>query len=239
MVNRFIDKLSRYADLKPAEIAALERVTSRPRRVSVRTDLIREGDEPGPVLVMLDGWAMRYKILPNGSRQIMAFIMPGDACDLHVGLLSQMDHSIQTLTSSSIAAIPGTVMEELTTEHRGIARAMYVAQLVDEGILRAWIVSMGRRTSIERLAHLICELYIRAYWRGLAADELEVPFPQLVLADALGMTAVHVNRMLADLRSDGDITTRRGFITIVQPARLAKLAGFDENYLHRRLNMLS
>jgi CRP-like cAMP-binding protein len=235
MVNRFVSKLSRYAELEPAEIAALEEATARPRKVAGKTDLIRAGDEPGPVLVMLDGWAMRYKILPNGSRQVMAFMMPGDACDLHVGLLTEMDHSIQTLTPSRVASIPGAVMEEMLDQHRGIARAMYVAQLVDEGTLRAWIVSMGRRSSIERVAHLICELYVRAHWHGLAGDEFEAPFPQLVLADALGMTPVHINRMLRDLRVEGIIALRRSFISIVQPVKLAKIAGFDENYLHRRL----
>lgn len=239
MANRFVAKLSRYVDLTPAEIAAVEQVTALPRKVGGKTDLIREGDEPGPVLVMLDGWAMRYKILPNGSRQVMAFMMPGDTCDLHIGLLSQMDHSIQTLTPSRVASMPGATMEALLNEHRGIARAMYVAQLVDEGTLRAWIVSMGRRSSVERVAHLICKRYVRAHWHGIAGDEFEVPFPQLVLADAQGMTPVHINRMLRDLRVEGVVALRRSFISIRQPDRLASIAGFDENYLHRRLSRTS
>jgi CRP-like cAMP-binding protein len=211
MVNRFVQKLSGFAALTPEELAALARATALPRKVAAKQDLIREGDRPGPVLVMLDGWAFRYKVLPNGSRQIVAFLMPGDCCDLHVGLLAEMDHSIQTVSPSRVVSIPRGEMDALLDAHKGIARAMYVAQLADEGTLRAWIVSMGRRSSIERVAHLICELYVRAHWIGLVDDEaLVLPLSQIVLADSLGMTAVHINRVLRDLRLAGAMELRRG-----------------------------
>ena len=236
MANRFVQKLSVYADLTDVEKAALERVTAHPRRVASKKDLIREGDQPGPVFVMLDGWAMRYKILPNGSRQVVAFLMPGDACDLHIGMLAEMDHSIQTITPGRVATISRVEMDELMNEHQGIARGMYVAQLADEGILRAWIVSMGRRSSIERVAHLVCELYVRAHWSGMVADEgFELPLSQVVLADALGMTPVHINRILKELRLSGAMALQRGSVSIMDPVRLVQIAGFDENYLHRRL----
>lgn len=239
MLNRFVEKLSRYADLSEPEIAALQRATAVTREVPARSDLIREGDQPGPVLVMIDGWAMRYKILPNGSRQITAFMMPGDACDLHVGLLAEMDHSIQTLTPSRVASIGRDEMDALLDEYRGIARAMYVAQLADEGTLRAWIVSMGRRSSMERVAHLICELYVRGQAIQRDDGECEMPFSQIVLADALGMTPVHINRMLRDLRERDIIAMRRNCITIRNPSALASVAGFDDNYLHRRKRIVS
>lgn len=239
MENRFVEKLRRYADLTAGDVAALEKATTSARKVSARVDLIREGDRPGPVFVMLDGWAMRYKILPNGSRQIMAFLMPGDACDLHIGLLAEMDHSIQTLTQSRVAAISRAEMDRLLDEHQGIAKGMYIAQLADEGTLRAWIVSMGRRSSMERVAHLVCELYIRAHGTGLARTEFDIPISQIVLADALGMTPVHINRMLRDLREQKIIAMRRGCISILNPEVLAKVAGFDENYLHRRTRTAS
>lgn len=239
MQNRFIDKLRHYTDLTEAEVTALTRVTSTSRKVSTKTDLIREGDRPGPVFVMLEGWAMRYKVLPNGSRQIMAFLMPGDACDLHIGLLAEMDHSIQTITGARVATISRVQMDELLDHHRGIARAMYIAQLADAGTLRAWIVSMGRRSSVERVAHLICELFVRAHWTDMTAADFEVPFSQIVLADALGMTPVHINRMLRDLRNRDIISLRRGSISVINPSALASVAGFDENYLHRRLRLPS
>ncbi|MBY9064379.1 Crp/Fnr family transcriptional regulator [Sphingomonas yunnanensis] len=232
-----MDKLSHYVDLSVDEVAALTRATAAGRKVAAKTDLIREGDRPGPVFVMLDGWAMRYKILPNGSRQIMAFLMPGDACDLHIGLLAEMDHSIQTITAARVATISRSEMDEMLDQHRGIARAMYVAQLADEGTLRAWIVSMGRRSSLERVAHLICELFVRARWSDVTESAFEVPFSQIILADALGMTPVHINRMLRDLRTRDIISMRRGSISILNPSALASVAGFDENYLHRRARL--
>ena len=92
MANRFVQKLSGLADLTDSDVAALEAATALPRRYAARRDLIREGDETGPMFVVLEGWICRYKILPNGTRQIMAFLMPGDACDLHIKLLAEMDH---------------------------------------------------------------------------------------------------------------------------------------------------
>lgn len=236
MANRFVQKLEALAELTADEIGALKGVTALPRKFPAKQDLIREGDQPGPVLVMIDGWAFRYKILPNGLRQVTAFLMPGDACDLHVGMLTEMDHSIQTLTSARVAMISREEMDGMMIRHPGITRALYLAQLTDEATLRAWIVSMGRRTSAERVAHLMCELYARARSIGLVeGEELTLPASQIVLADALGMTAVHINRILKDLRLAGAMTLNRGSLHILDPQKLARIAGFDENYLHRRL----
>lgn len=236
MKNRFIDKLQGFHSLSSVEVAALADATSRPKKIPLKTDLIREGDRPGPVFVILDGWACRYKILPNGTRQVLAYLMPGDCCDLHIGLLAEMDHSIQVLTPALVATVERRVMDEIMDRHRGVAKAMYIAQLVDEGTMRAWITSMGRRTSIERVAHLMCELYLRARNVGLVFEpELKLPLSQLLLADSLGMTPVHVNRVLKELRLSGAMTLQRGSLHIVDPSKLVHLAGFDENYLHRRL----
>ena len=203
-----------------------------------RRDLIREGDRPGPVFVMLEGWAYRYKILPNGTRQVLAFLMPGDCCDLHVELLAEMDHGIQTITPALVATIERADMDAIMDRSRAITKAMYMAQLVGEGVLRAWITSMGRRTSIERVAHLMCELYLRARNIGLASEpQFALPLSQLLLADALGMTPVHLNRVLKELRLSGAMTLQRGSLLIADPDKLVQIAGFDENYLHRRLRV--
>lgn len=236
MNNRFIAKLHGFNALNAAEIAVLVEATSRPRTVAVRTDLIREGDRPGAVFVMLEGWACRYKILPNGTRQVLAYLMPGDCCDLNIGLLAEMDHSIQVITPALVATIERTDMDRILDAHRGIAKAMYIVQLVDEGTMRSWITSMGRRTSTERVAHLMCELYLRARNIGLIdGAELELPLSQLLLADSLGMTPVHLNRILKTLRQSGSMTIARGTLHIKDPVKLVQIAGFDENYLHRRL----
>ena len=167
----------------------------------------------------------------------MAFMLPGDACDLHVGMLEEMDHSVQAITKSKIALIPGERMANMLDTHPRIANAMYKAQLIDESTLRAWIVSMGRRSSVARVAHLMCELYLRLTPHN--GDQIALPISQLVLADALGMTPVHVNRVLRKLRLAGAMSLSRGALTVIDPVKLVQIAGFDENYLHRRRTHLS
>ena len=239
MSNRFIEKLSGFAGLSTSEVSILAAATAAPRKYLAKHDLIREGDRPGPVFVMLEGWACRYKILPNGARQVLAYLMPGDACDLHVALLDRMDHSIQTVTPAVVATIDRAKMDEIM-ENRGIAKAMYLGQLIDEGTMRAWITSMGRRASIERVAHLMCELYLRARNVGLTSEtRFALPLSQAMLADSLGMTPVHLNRVVKELRTSGAMTLQRGFLIIEDPEKLIRIAGFDENYLHRRLRRAS
>jgi CRP-like cAMP-binding protein len=238
VANRFIDKLHRFSTLNEADVGELARATARARWVGPRHDLIREGDRPGVVFVILEGWAFRYKILPSGTRQVLAYLMPGDSCDLHIGLLAEMDHSIQTATKVRFAAIDRVEMDGILDRSRGIAKAMYIGQLIDEGIMRAWITSMGRRASVERVAHLMCELYLRARNIGLTEETfLELPLSQSLLADSLGMTAVHLNRVLKKLRVANAMELKRGSLTITDPLQLAQIAGFDENYLHRRLRV--
>ena len=236
MADRFVSKLTRLAKLGEGEVAVLSAATANARLIPGREDLVREGDRPGPIFVVLDGWAYRYKILPDGTRQILAFLMPGDSCDLHVGPLAKMDHSIQTIVASDIATIERAAMDSIMGRFPEVAKAMYFAQLVDEGTMRAWITSMGRRSSIQRVAHLICELYIRAANIGLAEEGVVVfPLSQVLLADALGMTAVHLNRVLKDLRSRGVMALSRGSLAVTDALQLARIAGFDENYLKRRV----
>jgi CRP-like cAMP-binding protein len=236
MGNRYINKLCGFATLDDEDVRLLAAASFRSRQFAARHDLIREGDRPGPVFIMLEGWACRYKVLPSGARQVLAFLMPGDACDLHIGLLAEMDHSIQTITPARVATIERVDMDALMERRPGIARAMYISQLIDEGTMRAWITSMGRRTSTERVAHLMCELYLRARNIGLTAeDSLSLPLSQILLADALGMTAVHINRVLKELRLQGAMALRRGSLDIIDPDMIVRIAGFDDGYLHRRL----
>jgi CRP-like cAMP-binding protein len=115
-------------------------------------------------------------------------------------------------------------------------RAFLWTLLVDEDTLRAWIVSMGRRDSVQRVAHLMCELYVRALNIGLTVgDQFEMPLTQIVLGDALGLTPVHVNRVLRKLKGSGVMSLSRGSLVIADVAKLATVAGFDDTYLHRRL----
>lgn len=235
MSSLFVAKLSTLASLNADDTAAIENATRFATSYKGKVDLIREGDRPGPVFVMLEGWACRYKVLPNGTRQIVGLLMPGDCCDLHIALLTEMDHSIQTITPAVVAKIDRIPMDALLDSHPSVAKAMYISQLVDEGTMRAWITSMGRRSSIERLAHLMCELYIRAANVGLEVEpEFTMPLSQLLLADCLGMTPVHLNRVIREVRLAGAMTIGRGKVVIADPKQLARLAGFDDTYLRRR-----
>ena len=235
MSNAFVEKLRGHGALTAQDADLLEAACARQRDVPARHDLIREGDKPGPLFVILDGWACRYKTLPEGTRQITAFLMPGDFCDMHAGVLDEMDHSIATVTAARVAVVPRPLIEELIESRPAIMRAFWWAQLVDEGVLRAWIVSMGRRNSVQRVAHLMCELYVRAHNIGLAGgDAFELPLTQGVLGDALGLTPVHVNRVLRKLRLSGAMELGAGVLTVSDVGALATVAGFDDNYLHRR-----
>lgn len=129
MPNAFIGKVRTYAALTSEDEALLLAAVADNRRVPARLDLIREGDKPGPVYVMLEGWACRYKLLPDGGRQITAFLIPGDFCDMHVAVLEQMDHSIATLTPARVAMIPRPQMEEIIDSRPMITQAFWRTQL--------------------------------------------------------------------------------------------------------------
>lgn len=235
-VNILIKKLSGYGALPEADAAALDRACLAPIELPANRRIIDEGDRPDHVLVMLAGWAIRYKVLKDGSRQILAFLIPGDICDMSASVTREMDHSVGSLTPVTLARIPRKQMEDLLAERPMLTRAFLWAQMVDEAVLRAWLVSLGRRDALERAAHLFCELWARARNVGLALNHgIALPITQEELSDALGLTAVHVNRVLQRLRSDGLLDWRKGVLDIPDITRLAAAAGFDANYLHRSL----
>ncbi len=233
MVNPLISKLERGADLTTEDRARLEAVIRHPRRVERRKDLIHEGESPNFVQLVLDGFACRYKVLPNGRRQIMAFLIPGDFCDFHVAILGTMDHSIATLTPCTMVEISRDTIADLTANHPQITRALWWSTLVDEAILREWLVNMGQRPADQQVAHVLCELLVRLQSVGRATDtSYELPLTQQELGDAMGLSVVHTNRSLQTLREEGLIVLTEGTLTIRDVARLNEYAGFDPNYLH-------
>lgn len=235
--NAFISKISHRVVLSPEDIAILEAACGPGRRYPAKHDLIREGDDPGPVFVFLEGWGCRYKIMPEGGRQVLAIMMPGDFCDMHTSVLNEMDHTIATVTPSLVATIPRPRMQQLLDLRPGITRAFWLMQLVDLGVARSWIASIGRRGSTERVAHLMCELYLRAHaLRPVRDGQCSLPLSQILLADALGLTPVHVNRVLRRFKAAGIMTLRHGNLVISDIAQLMRIAGFDDTYLQRRLD---
>lgn len=227
-----VAKLETVTDLAADDREALASIITQAKQIRARRNVIREGDKPDFVHLVVQGWAARYKLLPDGSRQITAFLIPGDFCDLHVTVLREMDHSIMTLTPARIAFISRAAMDNLTERPR-LVRAFWWTTLVDEAVLRAWVVNVGRRDAQQAIGHLICELYVRMRNVGLVTDHsFELPLTQEEIGDALGLTPVHVNRVLQRMRSDGLITFRKGSVTIHEYRTLEKASGFNANYLH-------
>lgn len=233
MSNPLIMKLEYGARLTDEDRAVLQHLTHKTRRVARHADISPEGERPENVHLVMEGFACRYKILAGGRRQIMAFMVPGDFCDLHVAILGEMDHSIGTSWGCTIVDIPRSTIEDLTAYHPRITRALWWATLVDEGTLRAWLVNMGQREADQQMAHLICELFVRLRVVGHVSDNsFEFPITQGDLADTLGITSVHVNRVLQDLRSQGLVEWRSKRLRIPDVEQLMAFAEFDPNYLH-------
>jgi CRP-like cAMP-binding protein len=231
-MNPFLAKMASAAPLTSADLAELDRATQRIHYVQAKEDLIRQGDVPGDVHLVLDGFACRYKVLSNGRRAIMAYLIPGDFCDLHVAILGQMDHSIGALSRCQVAELPREEILRLTENPR-IARALWFATLVDEATLREWLVSMGQRSADRQMAHLFCELHLRLKLVGLGDRRgYELPLTQEELADTLGLSTVHVNRVLQKLRRDGLIGFANGRLKLMDLDRLMAFAEFDAAYLH-------
>ena len=235
MQNLLSRKLLNFVELHKADLELLDRVAGRGRTVPARTDLISEGENPLDVYLILSGFACRYKLVPDGGRQIMAYLVPGDLCDLHVFLLNQMDHSLSTLSECEVVNIPrATILEML--ERPAISKGLLLSTMVDEGTLREWLVNLGRRQADERVAHLMCELLARLRAVGLVSDDngYGLPITQHELADTTGLSTVHVNRVLQKLRADGLITFEGGELVVLDVGGLEKLAGWNPNYLHLR-----
>ncbi|SFM96564.1 Crp/Fnr family transcriptional regulator [Methylobacterium pseudosasicola] len=235
MQDALIRKLESFEELTDADRAALRMFVPRVRQVGPRTDLIREGDAPGDVHLILSGYACRYKDLPDGRRQIMAYFVPGDFCDLNVFILDQMDHNIGTISPCQVVEIPRQAIEEVTTNHPRVMRALMWCALVDEAVLREWLVNIGSRQSDQRIAHLFCELLLRLEAVGhVNNNSYAFPFTQTEVADTMGLSDVHVNRTLRELRRLELITLKGRILTILDVPHLKAYCGFNPNYLHLR-----
>jgi CRP-like cAMP-binding protein len=239
MIHSLIRKLQTLGPLPDDDVALLEQLAGDAQEFAARRDIIGVGDKPDHVHLLLKGWACRYQVLPDGGRQITAFLVPGDFCDVHTTIFGAMDHSIAALGPATVAFIARPRMLELT-ERPSIARALWWASLVDEAVLRAWIVNLGRRDAFERISHLVCEMHARLDNVGMiAGEEFSLPLTQEELGDALGLTPIHVSRVLKRLREEGLMGFKRRQITILDIGRLREIAGFDPNYLHLTGNMLA
>lgn len=231
--NPLIRKLENIAELSEDDRRALLSMCDDVRDVREHRDVISEGARPDHVHLIIDGWAARYKVVPDGARQITAYLIPGDFADLHATILGKMDHGIFALTPLKVAFISRERIDALTRERPELTRALLWATLVDESVLRQWIVNLGRRDAHQRTAHLMCEMHVRMQNIGLASEgKFDLPLTQEEIADTLGLTPVHTNRTLQRLRSEGLIELKGRALTILNGAGLRKVAGFDPIYLH-------
>lgn len=234
LTHALIAKLGAASDLSASDQQAVRELCVDIRRVPAKKNILRPDERPSHVHVMLSGWAARYVLQKDGSRQIVAFLIPGDFCDLHVTILGRMDHGIVTLTPAVVGYVSGADMEELPHKRPNLLRALWRAGLIDESILRAWIANIGRRDAAQGMAHLFCELHTRLQLVGLIDDDsLPLPVTQEDLADALGITPVHANRTLHKLRAAGLIRLKGGILEIPDLPALKAFAGFTLGYLHQ------
>ncbi|MCK2056858.1 Crp/Fnr family transcriptional regulator [Methylobacterium sp. 37f] len=233
MQDALIRKLESFQELTNEDRGALNALVPRFRNVGPHIDLIREGEPPNDIHLILDGYACRYKVLPNGQRQIMAYMVPGDFCDLNVFILDQMDHNIGTITACQVVDIPRYAIEAVMVDRTSITQAVWRCALVDEAILREWLVNIGGRPANQRIGHLMCELLLRLEAvGGVQNNSYSFPFTQADIADTMGLSNVHVNRTLQELRAMELIELKRRVLTILDVERLKAYCGFNPNYLH-------
>ncbi|CAO4134686.1 Crp/Fnr family transcriptional regulator [Methylorubrum extorquens] len=228
-----IRKLESIATLTDEQRQAVLSLPVRTHTLAARQDIVRDGDKPSHCCLILDGWACRYKLLGDGRRQILSFHIPGDVPDLQSLHIPTMDHGLATVTKATVAFIPHDSLRELTLRHPNIGALLWRDTLIDAGIFRAWMVGMGRRSAYEQVAHLFCEMYLKLQAVGLAEHyRYPLPLTQIDLADALGLTSVHVNRVLKEMRGRTLITLHGQTLVIEAWDELLRVAEFDPTYLH-------
>lgn len=226
-------KLEMRAPLDEADREALFALPYRLHTVEPSIYIVREGERPERSCLIVSGFAIRHKVTVEGARQIVSVHIPGDFIDLEASLLNVADHNVQALTRCEMAYIPRAAVRETIVAHPRVAMAMWIDTLIDGSVFREWVVNVGRRDARSRLAHLLCEFARRLEVAGLAEEyRYELPMTQEQLADATGLTPVHVNRVLMGLARDGLIQRDKRFVGIPDWEALRRVAGFSETYLH-------
>jgi len=221
-------KLNAFLTLSQDELKCLADLQGHPLNVRRGEQLTREGQTEHKAFVLQTGWACSFKTLPDGARQIISFPIAGDIVGLRSILLRTADHSFSALTDAVVHPLQGTHIMRCVTEYPRLGAALLWAASRDEAMVVEHLVNIGRRSALERTAHFFMELAERLTLVGLATEaEFACPLSQFVLADALGLTSIHVNRTLRELRERNLLTLHRGTVTIHDLAGLRKLAGFQ------------
>ncbi|SFJ22543.1 cAMP-binding domain of CRP or a regulatory subunit of cAMP-dependent protein kinases [Phyllobacterium sp. CL33Tsu] len=215
------------------EKSLLRSIITRGRQFEIDEDLVREGSRPTYSTLMLEGFAARYKVLDDGSRQITSLHIPGDFVDLHAFPLKIMDHGIVALSPCRVAFADHNALKTVTETVPHLTRLLWLSTLIDGAIHREWIVAMGRRSKKAHLAHLICELYVRLQVVQLTNEQsFHLPLSQVELADVVGISVVHLNKTLQSLRREKLVTWINRTVTIVDWEALKEFAEFNPLYLN-------
>jgi CRP-like cAMP-binding protein len=225
-------KTHRVPAIDAKEVAALEAAVGRTATYAARQIIVRQQTPLTQCTLLLEGFIERFRDTPEGRRQILAIHVPGDFVDLHSYPLKRLEHSVAALTDVRVALFPHAEIRTLTARSATLTELLWRSTLIDAAINREWIVSVGARSAVVRLAHLFCEMYLRLERIGAATlPSFALPLTQVDLADATGLTAVHANRMLRQLRERGLVAFRQGRVDILDWDALRAFADFDPAYL--------
>lgn len=218
--------------LSAEDVEALEAITSAPRSLRAGVDLVSEDLRTDNIHLLTEGWACRYKSTRSGYRQITGLIIAGDVCNLDSLMLPQVNFGVRTLTAATAIGMPRDRVQALAAERPGVARVFTWLAIAENVVLSELALSLGRQSARERVAHFLCEIAARLGGRGASTSDFELPFTQEQIADVLGLTAVHVNRTLKQLREEGLIVVTNRRIHVPDMAELSRVGEFDGSYLH-------
>jgi len=233
--NAFLQRLMHAAELGDQEIEAVEELCRQPKDIAAKKYLSRDGDEMVSFPVVLSGWAARYQILRNGARQITRLLLPGDAFYFDSSPDGIAIEEVITLSPCRIVNILHSDMRRVIDRFPAVGEALRNYGCMENAVLSSWVVNVGRRDALERMAHLICEAHYRlTLINPNQGDQIAFPLTQDDLADVLGLTPVHINRKLQQLRQEELITLRSKQLTILDLRTLQQVAGFDSAYLAPR-----
>jgi CRP-like cAMP-binding protein len=226
-------KLRARDEISPEEEAAIRFAVAETRDYAADVTFIHRGEELKHSTLLIEGVACRYKDLRDGQRQISELHVAGDFADLHSFTLKYLDHELMTLTRCWVGLVPHERLRQITEQFPHLTRVFWFATNLDGAIHREWELSLGRRTAISRVAHLLCELHVRLGVVGLADHSgYALPLTQQDLAECSGLTVVHVNRVLKELREQGFVEVRGGQVRLMNLPGLREIAEFDPTYLY-------
>jgi CRP-like cAMP-binding protein len=233
MISVHLTKLRRRISISSEEERAIRDSVSETRKVPADQILIRAGQELSSSNLLLDGWMARTKDLPGGERQVTELHIAGDFADLHGFTLKRLDHDVVTLSQCTIGVVPHENLQHITERHPRLAYVYWFSANVDAAITRELALSLGQRSAMSRMAHLFCELYLRLDAVGQARpDGFAFPLTQRELSECLGLTVVHANRTLQELRRRGLVELENRQLTILNRRGLEGIAEFDSSYLY-------